>query len=110
LKLLLDQNLSPRIVTDLGNDYPDSAHVREFSMQSSADAEIWEFAKQRGCAVVSKDSDFHQRSFLYGQPPKVIWVRLGNCTTEQVLQAIRDNQKTIAAFSEDEESSFLILP
>ena len=70
---------------------------------------VWESAKQQGFMIVSKDSDFHQRSFVFGFPPKVIWVQLGNCTTTEVEQVMRKDFDAIKAFFEDKEASFLVL-
>ncbi|MBZ5546083.1 MAG: DUF5615 family PIN-like protein, partial [Acidobacteriia bacterium] len=80
MKLLFDQNLSPRLVQALASVYPDSVHVRDCGLQHADDESVWEFAGRNGFTIVSKDSDFRQRSFLFGFPPKVIWVRLGNCS------------------------------
>ncbi len=59
--------------------------------------------------IVSKDADFHQRSFVFGFPPKVVWVQLGNCTTADVEQVIRKNFAVIKDFYEDAEAAFLVL-
>lgn len=75
----------------------------------AADDEIWRYALDHGFAIVSKDEDFHQRALVSGPPPKVIWVRLGNCTTSDIEQAIQDGHNTILAFLEDETASFLTL-
>lgn len=57
------------------------------------DDAVWDYAKVQGFAIVSKDSDFAERSFLYGSPPKVVWIRLGNCSTATIEQllALRRN-------------------
>lgn len=68
MKLLFDQNLSPRLPRRLADLYPDSLHVREIGLRKATDTEIWEYAKQSGLAIVSKDADFQQRSLLYGHP------------------------------------------
>ena len=81
MKLLLDQNLSPRLFTVVGDLYPGSTHVREVGLQA-ADDTVWRYAAEHGFAIVSRDADFHERSFLLGHPPKVIWIRRGNCSTE----------------------------
>jgi predicted nuclease of predicted toxin-antitoxin system len=109
VKLLLDQNLSFRLVTSLTSQFPDSAHVRDFDLQRADDATIWSFAKDNDFVIVSKDEDFHQRSFLYGQPPKVVWVRLGNCTTDQVLLALRQHVRFLKDFATNDLAAFLIL-
>jgi predicted nuclease of predicted toxin-antitoxin system len=59
--------------------------------------------------IVSKDADFHQRSFVEGQPPKVVWLRVGNCTTEQVAATLRRHVDDLHAFAGDEESAFMIV-
>lgn len=73
MKLLLDENLSDRIVPKILDLYPSSEHVKTLRLLHTADAIIWEYAKANGFTVVSKDADFHQRSLLYGHPPKFIY-------------------------------------
>ena len=75
MRLLLDQNLSPRLLTALAGLYPGSSHVREVGLQTADDDTVWQYAAEHGFAIVSKDADFHERSFLLGHPPKVIWIR-----------------------------------
>ena len=109
MKLLFDQNLSHKLAHRLADLFPDSTHVREVGLKEAEDPVVWEYAKRQGFMIVSKDADFHQRSFLFGFPPKVVWIRLGNCTTAEVEQVIRKNFDPIKAFTEDEEAAFLIL-
>ena len=71
MRLLLDQNLSPRLLPFLGDFYPGSRHVRELGLQAADDDAVWRHAAEHGFAIVSKDADFHERSFLLGHPPKV---------------------------------------
>jgi predicted nuclease of predicted toxin-antitoxin system len=65
--------------------------------------------RANGLAFVSKDEDFHQLSFLYGAPPKVVWVRLGNCTTADIEQALRRHHTDLLNFDANEEGAFLIV-
>ena len=109
MKLLFDQNLSYKLAHRLADLFPDSTHVREVSLKEADDAVVWESANQHGFMIVSKDSDFHQRSFVFGFPPKLIWVQLGNCTTTEVEQVIRKNFDAIKAFYEDTRAAFLVL-
>jgi len=109
VKLLFDQNLSHQLARCLADLFPDSIHVREVGLKEAEDPIVWEYAKQQGFMIVSKDSDFHQRSFVFGFPPKVVWIRLGNCTTGEVEQVMRKNFDSIKSFAEDEEAAFLIL-
>lgn len=60
-------------------------------------------------AIVSRDSDFHQASFLRGSPPKVIWIRRGNCTTADIEEVLRANLTQILAFGADQVAAFLAL-
>ena len=89
MKLLLDQNLSPRLVNALADLYPGSAHLQDVGLDRASDVEVWTYALKNGYAIVSKDSDFNERAMLYGPPPKVIWIRRGNCNTQQIEQILR---------------------
>jgi predicted nuclease of predicted toxin-antitoxin system len=109
VKLLFDQNLSHKLVRRLADLFPDSVHVREVGLKEAGDPSVWAYAKDHGLIVVSKDSDFHQRSFLYGYPPKVVWVRLGNCSTADVERVLRKSYEVIKDFYEDETAAFLSL-
>jgi len=109
VKLLFDQNLSYKLVQRLADLFPGSVHVHEAGLIAVDDSLVWEYARDNDLIIVSKDSDFHQRSFLYGYPPKVVWIGLGNCSTADVERALRRNFDTIKAFREDEHASFLSL-
>ncbi len=78
-------------------------------LQSSSDQEVWDHAARHGLVIVTKDADFHQRSFLFGAPPKVVWLRLGNCTTDQVAALILARADEIRSFAEDADGTFLEL-
>ena len=89
MKLLFDQNLSHRLVTMLAPEFAGSRHVRDWGMADAADPVVWAHATQEGFVIVSKDSDFQQRAVLLGHPPKVVWIRLGNCSTHVVSELLR---------------------
>jgi predicted nuclease of predicted toxin-antitoxin system len=110
VKLLLDENLSPHLIRDLLATYPGSAHVRDVGLASAEDLEVWEFAKAGGFTIVSKDEDFHQRSFAFGHPPKVVWIQLGNCTTDDVLNLLVSRRAEMEEFEAHREASLLIVP
>ena len=109
MKLLFDHNLSYKLVACLADLFPDSEHVRNVNLHEADDRRLWEYARAHGFAIVSKDEDFHQLSFLYGAPPKVVWVRLGNCTTADIEQALRRQQIDLLNFDANEEGAFLII-
>jgi predicted nuclease of predicted toxin-antitoxin system len=109
LKLLLDENLSPRLAALIGDLYPESCHVEDCGLINAPDDAVWRFAAENGFAIVSKDSDFSERSVLHGSPPKVIWLRVGNCTTDRAGFVLRDAFARIQAFLSAEEESCLVL-
>lgn len=109
MKFLFDENLSPRLTRLLADAFPDSSHVRNVGLQAADDVAVWEYAKQNDFTIVSKDADFHGRSIVQGFPPKVVWIRLGNCSTAQVATLIKDYTDEIRRFGVDGESSFLRL-
>ncbi len=109
MKLLLDANLSPHLVAALRHLYAGSAHVRDVGLDRAGDSEVWSHAATHGYVIVSKDSDFHQRSLLRGHPPKVMWIRRGNCSTRDVEEMLRSSRARIAGFLDDPEATFLVL-
>jgi predicted nuclease of predicted toxin-antitoxin system len=110
MKLLFDQNLSPRLPRLLADLYPDSIHVRAAGLRDATDSEIWVYAKQHGFVIVSKDSDFQQRSLLYGHPPKFVWLRVGNCPVKAIEDLLRRHSAAIHTFDQDPVKSHLMLP
>ena len=78
-------------------------------MQSSSDEEIWRFARDNGYTIISKDADFHHLSFRYGAPPKTIWLKLGNCSTEQLQDCILRNLDLLSRFLSDEGSALMVI-
>jgi predicted nuclease of predicted toxin-antitoxin system len=109
VKLLFDQNLSFRLVALLSDCYPGSVHVRDAGLGDRDDAQVWAYASEHGLTIVSKDSDFHQRSLVEGPPPKVVWIQLGNCTTADVERILRGHQQDLASLERDGTAASLIL-
>lgn len=101
MKLLLDQNLSRKIINKLEKLYPGSSHVYLLGMQMSSDAEIWTYAFENRFTIVTQDSDFYERSLLFGFPPKVIWLRVGNTSTENIEKLLRQLHTQLLLFEKD---------
>jgi predicted nuclease of predicted toxin-antitoxin system len=110
MKLLLDENLSHRLVKSLSDLYPDSSHVRDCSLKNADDATVWAYAKSNDMVIVSKDSDFKERALLEGPPAKFIWVRLGNCSTQDIEALLRNYSVIIHDFHTDPGESLLVIP
>jgi len=107
LKLLLDQNLSFRLLEKLEPLYPGSTQVKFVDLDQADDLTVWRYAKDNGFTIVTKDSDFHEFSLLYGNPPKVIWLKCGNKPKWYVLGLLLNNQAKVEAFFDDEQTSCL---
>src|SRR6202020_931637 len=109
MKLLLDENLSSRLVKALSDLYPNTEHVGNLGLSGAEDGAVWDYAKAHGFAIVSKDSDFAERSVLESDPPKIIWIRLGNCSTNEIEQLLRSAFEKIRGFIEEDEETCLLL-
>jgi predicted nuclease of predicted toxin-antitoxin system len=109
MKLLFDQNLSPKLVNRLADLFLGSSHVQSVGLDCASDDQVWEYARLNGFAIVTKDEDYNNLSVLRGSPPKVIWLELGNCTTTQVEAVFRARCAEIEAFDKDPSVGTLVL-
>ena len=109
MRLLFDHNLSPGLVRRLIDLYPDSSHVFLVGLDRASDMAVWTYAQTNDYIIVTKDSDFSDVSVLRGFPPKVIWLRLGNCTTSDVERTLRRGYVAIDVFATDPTSGVLEL-
>jgi predicted nuclease of predicted toxin-antitoxin system len=109
MKLLLDQNLSFKICPQIQDLFPGSSQVRLLGLSRADDRTIWEYAREHGFAIVSQDADFAEMAVLLGSPPRVIWLRTGNCRTEMLVALLRQRRGAILAFGDDPEAVCLEL-
>jgi predicted nuclease of predicted toxin-antitoxin system len=109
MRLLLDENLSPRLVRALADLFPGSVHVHDCGLGESADSHVWDFAREESLTILSKDSDFCELSALRGSPPKVIWLHIGNCSTGEIEAVLRRFAVAIAEFINHPEDRCLVL-
>jgi predicted nuclease of predicted toxin-antitoxin system len=107
--LLFDENLAARLVTNLADLYPGCLHVSDRGLAGGSDRGIWQYAREHGFVIVTKDDDFQRLSVLFGAPPKVIWIRLGNCSTADIIRLLSDRHRELDRFVADEEAAFLAL-
>lgn len=98
MKLLFDQNISFRVTKGILDLFPFAKSVRELGLENFSDIKIWEFARDEGYTIVSFDSDFYDINLVMGTPPKIIWLRFGNTTTEEIKQLFRENAEIIIEF------------
>jgi len=110
VRLLFDQNLSRRLVGQLGPTFPDCVHVTTLGLEAATDREIWTYAGEHDYLIVSKDSDFRQLAFLLGPPPKAVWLRVGNTSTAAIADLLRPSVGVIANFANADDEALLVLP
>lgn len=109
MKLLFDQNLSPRLVARLANLYPNSAHVADLGLATASDVTVWNYAHANNFMIVSKDADFSEMSLLRGFPPKIVWIQRGNCSTQEIEDILRNSFSAIEALNQDNNAGILLL-
>lgn len=101
MKLLLDQNISRKLLKDLQTTFSGSEHVFNLNLQSATDKEIWEYARDHKFTIITQDSDFNERGVIYGYPPKIIWLRTGNVSTSHLRQVFKQHTQEIRIFGQD---------
>ena len=98
MKLLLDQNLSRRLLADMGAVFPESTQAALCGLATASDAALWDFAYQHGFAIVTKDSDFLELALLRGFPPKVILLNLGNVSNQRIREVLLAQAEAMREF------------
>lgn len=101
MRVLFDEQLSESLLQHLKDLSQDAVHVRLLGLGGAGDEVVWQRAIDLGCVLVTKDEDFHRLSVLKGAPPKVVWIRVGNCTTEDVADLLRERWSRIEEFVND---------
>jgi predicted nuclease of predicted toxin-antitoxin system len=101
MKLLFDQNISSKILKNLPQEFSNSSHVKKEKLINATDKQIWEFAKLNEFTIVTQDSDFNDLNILYGNPPKIIWIRTGNIKTTMLLEILLEYKEELLNFIED---------
>ena len=109
MKLLFDQNLSPRLCERLRDLWTGLSHVRSVGLAAADDQIVWEYAAKHDLTIVSKDGDFSNRAFLYGAPPEVVWIRVGNCSSSDIEAVFRERRDQLEAFAGSDDAALLII-
>lgn len=107
--LLFDENLSPRLVDRLAGIYPGSAHISHVGLGNALDKAVWDYARQNDFMIVTKDADFSEMSLVSGFPPKIVWIRRGNCSTGDIEKLLRESYDAILTLSDDPALGILTL-
>ena len=109
MRLLLDENLSARLLARIANHFPDSSHVSHLDLQGASDVAVWQAARDGGFTLLSKDDDFRSLALVRGAPPKVVILRMGNASTDQIADRLIDAHPVIEAFALDPDATVLVL-
>ena len=109
MRLFFDEQLSETLAAALADLFPDSLHVRIVGKGGAADRDVWDLAREHDCVLVTKDEDFHRLSVLRGAPPKVVWLRVGNCSTKDIADLLRHHADDLWRFDAQHEATFLEL-
>ncbi len=109
MKLLFDENLSPRLVEILADIFPNSLHVHQASLGNVPDNKVWDYALENDYVIVTKDADFQEYSLLFGFPPKIVWIRKGNCSTSQIAQLLKIHAQQIHTLFHNPDIGILIV-
>jgi len=109
VKLLFDENLSPRLAEALTAEFPDSGHMHALGLGSADDTTVWEYARAQGYVLVTKDADFHDLSLIRGHPPKVVWIRRGNCSTTELMGLLGKHTAALRELESDPTQTVPVL-
>ncbi|MFP4469268.1 MAG: DUF5615 family PIN-like protein [Bacteroidales bacterium] len=109
MKLLFDQNISYRITRKVSDFFPDCKHISTIGLNDAEDPDIWKFAKENRYVIVTIDSDFYDLALIKGIPPKIIWIRTGNISTDDLAGILKDNQQQIVDFVHEERDVCLMI-
>jgi predicted nuclease of predicted toxin-antitoxin system len=107
MKLLLDQNLSFKLVRQLADLFPESSQVRLLGLAEADDRALWDYAGANGFTLLSQDADFAEMAALLGPPPKVVWLRGGNRPTGETALLLRRRADAIRALDQDPAAACL---
>ena len=107
--LLLDQNLSDKIVPALQDAFPGTIHVKAIKLDIAQDDVIWRYALDHSLTIVTSDDDFEHLAEYRGFPPKVIHIIQGNLSRKEMLAAISNNAERLHAFISSESEGYLAL-
>ena len=106
-KLLFDNNISHRVIARIKDIFPNANHVMLENLDEVSDEKVWFFARSHDYTIVTKDSDFNDLAIYRGIPPKIIWLKVGNCKVAHIEKILRDNYKAIRLFLDEPNSSIL---
>jgi predicted nuclease of predicted toxin-antitoxin system len=109
MKLLFDHNLSPRLIDRLADLFPGSTHLYLLGMDREEDREVWIYAQSNDFTIVTRDGDYNEILVLRGFPPKIVWIRRGNCSTAVIEEILRSHIADVQSLATDPTLGILTL-
>ena len=109
MKFLLDSNVSWRLVSVIKEHFGECVHVDNISelIFPAKDTEIWQYAKDNGYTIITRDNDFNNLINIRGFPPKIIWLRAGNCDRKSTADLLIRSKQAILELLQSEENGLL---
>ena len=102
IRLIVDENISWRLKKLLPNwELLPSNEIQK--NQRLTDSRIWKFAQSNFYHILTFDEDFTELQNLLGFPPKIIWMRTGNLTTNEIAAKLLSFENSIIDFLSDNE-------
>ncbi|QKJ30471.1 DUF5615 family PIN-like protein [Mucilaginibacter mali] len=102
MNILLDQNISFRVVSLISSVFEHVKQVRELKLTDANDVDIWKYARLHNYTIVTFDNDFIDLANLKGSPPKIIWLRFGNSSNLKIAHKLISNATEIHRFVNEE--------
>lgn len=109
MKLLFDENLSPKLSAKLAALFPDSAHVSQVGLERASDEIVWAYAREHSITIATKDADFEEISLRIGSPPKLIWLRRGNCSVDDTVPMLGAHVDAVREFLNHPSNTVLVI-
>ena len=95
MKFVVDVNLPPRLCGWLRSRQHEAEHLFDRNLLTATDTEIWKLARVEALTIFSKDIDFYDRALLYGPPPQIVHVGVGNCSNARLLEYLASHWNDI---------------
>lgn len=89
MKFIVDAQLLPALARFLASLGEEAIHVLDVGLLEASDSAIWDFAIKNNWIIITKDDDFQFRASVTSQPPQIIWVRVGNCTKQRLIEIFK---------------------
>jgi predicted nuclease of predicted toxin-antitoxin system len=95
VKLLVDENISYRILKYIDEKFVGSQHVSTMKKGRVSDLQIWKYAKEHDFIIATYDQNFYEWQLLRDFPPYIVWLRFGNAPTKKIAKNLNAHKNKI---------------